>query len=327
MFKATKLCPEAVIIPPNMEKYSRVSREIRAIFNELTPEIEPISIDEAFLDLTGTENLHQMNAAKLLNKTATEIFDKIGITVSIGLSHNKFLAKIASDMNKPQGFSIIGKDETKSFLAALPINKIWGVGQVLNRKLNKNGITLIGQLQKMDLKKLIRDYGKMGERLYYFSRGEDSRVISSVRTIKSISNETTLNKDVSGFQEILKIMWPLCEKVSARLKQENIAGKTINLKLKTINFKIISRAVTLHDATQMAEIIYEKAKIILAPECNGNEYRLIGISMSNLIDAEFADLPELIDQQKQRKIKTEKAMDKIREKFGSDIINKGRKFT
>jgi DNA polymerase IV len=201
------------------------------------------------------------------------------------------------------------------------------VGKVLNRKMTQRGLTQISQLQKMTLPKLTKDYGKMGNRLYYFSRGEDHRTITSEREAKSISSETTLNTDISEFNDVLKILWPLCEKVSVRLKKQNIAGKTINLKLKTIKFKTINRAITLNDPTQMADTIYEKAKILLKPECNGIEYRLIGIGVSKLMDAEFADLPELIDEQKNKKIKTEKAIDKIREKFGIDIINKGRKYT
>ncbi|MCP5382635.1 MAG: DNA polymerase IV [Kordiimonadaceae bacterium] len=327
MFQAKKLCPNAIILPPNMKKYKEVSLQIRKIFDELTPAIEPISIDEAFLDLGGTERLHRLSAAKILSRTAARIANDIGITVSVGLSYNKFLAKLASDLDKPNGFSIIGKNEAKSFLARQPINKIWGIGKVLNNKMNRAGISQIGQLQNMDLKKLIKDYGAMGERLYYFSRGEDTRTVTSSQKIKSVSNETTLEKDISDYEILKKYLWSLCEKLSVRLKYQHLSAKTIHLKLKTANFRTVSRSVTLDVPTQMAEILYIQGKHLLLPECKGLEYRLIGIGVSNFADEQFSDLPDLLDPAKENKIKTERAIDKIRQRFGNDIINKGRKFT
>lgn len=327
MFKANKLCPNAIVLPPNMKKYSDVSKEIRLIFDELTPSVEPISIDEAFLDLSGTLKLHGRSPALTLNKATKKIEDEIGITVSIGLSYNKFLAKLASDLNKPNGFSIIGQKEAKLFLSKQPINKIWGVGKILNAKMKRAGITQIGQLQKMELKKLINDYGSMGERLYYFSRGDDSRSVKREHKVKSISNETTLEKDDGRYEYLKKILWSLCEKVSKRLKDQHLSAKTIGIKLKTSNFRTVSRSVSLDSPTQMAEIIYQHGKKLLKKECNGLEYRLIGISTSKFLDEKFSDIPDMLDPEKETKIKTEKAIDKIREKFGKDIINKGRKFT
>lgn len=327
MFKANKLCPNAIVLPPNMKKYSTVSKQIRLIFDELTPSVEPVSIDEAFLDLNGTLKIHGRSPALTLNRAAKKIEDEIGITVSIGLSYNKFLAKLASDLNKPNGFSIIGQKEAKIFLSKQPINKIWGVGKVLNDKMKHAGITQIGQLQRMELKKLIYDYGSMGERLYYLSRGDDSRSVNREQKIKSISNETTLEKDDGRYEYLNKILWSLCEKVSQRLKNQRLSAKTIGLKLKTSNFRTVSRSISLDSPTQMAEIIYQHGKILLKKECNGLEYRLIGINTSKFIDDNFADIPDMLDQSKETKIKTERAIDKIRKKFGNDIINKGRKFT
>lgn len=327
MFQANKLCPNAIVLPPRMEKYTAVSKQVRQLFDELTPIVEPISIDEAFLDLTGTERLHGMTAAKSLAKTANKISKQIGITVSIGLSYNKFLAKLASDLNKPNGFSVIGRNEAKSFLATQPISKIWGVGKVLQNKMNRAGIQQIGQLQRMELKKLVADYGIIGERLYYFSRGDDSRSVSTERKTKSVSNETTLETDISEFNILKKHLWILCEKLSSRLKNNHHSAKTITLKLKTSNFRNVTRSVTLDGYTQMAETLYEQGCKLLKPECNGLEYRLIGIGVSHFTDEKFSDLPDLIDKNKENRIKTERAMDKIRSKFGKDIINKGRKFT
>ena len=327
MFKANELCPDAVILPPNMQKYLSVSKDIKKIFDELTPIVEPLSIDEAFLDLSGTEKLHGMSPAKVLNRTTKRIEHEIGITASIGLSYNKFLAKLASDLNKPNGFSVIGKKEAKRFLSTQPITKIWGVGKVLNKKMGRGGLTQIGQLQKMDLNKLIRDYGIMGERLYYFSRGEDSRNVIPIQKVKSVSNETTLDGDVTNYETLKKHLWKLCEKLSARLKQKHLSAKTITLKLKTSNFRSISRSVSINNPTQMAEILYTQGKSLLKSECNGLKYRLIGIGVSKFFDDQYSDMPDLIDPIKDNKIKTEKAMDKIRDRFGSHIINKGRTFT
>lgn len=327
MFKANKLCPNAVILKPNMNKYSSVSKDIRAIFDELTPSVEPISIDEAFLDLSGTWKLHGTPPALTLSKVAKKIEAEIGITVSIGLSYNKFLAKLASDLNKPNGFSIIGQKEAKVFLSKQPINKIWGVGKVLKAKMNRAGITQIGQLQKMELIKLVREYGVMGERLYYFSRGDDSRTIKREQKVKSISNETTLEQDNGDYEYLKKLLWSLCEKVSKRLKDKPLSTRTIGLKLKTSNFRTITRSVSIDSPTQMAEILYDHGKTLLKKECNGLEYRLIGISTSNFYDDQYSDLPDLLDPTKETKINTEKTIDKIRKKFGNDVINKGRKFT
>ncbi|HVM82894.1 MAG TPA: DNA polymerase IV, partial [Candidatus Binatia bacterium] len=177
MFQARKLCPQAVVLPPAMSKYQQVGREVRALMLELTPLVEPLSIDEAFLDLSGTEKLHHMTPARSLNKLALKIEREIGITVSIGLSHNKFLAKIASDLDKPRGFSVIGRAETLDFLAGKPVSLIWGVGKVMRERLAQDGISTIGQLQGMDETDLARRYGKMGSHLFHLARGEDRRPV------------------------------------------------------------------------------------------------------------------------------------------------------
>jgi DNA polymerase-4 len=327
MFKANELCPEAIILAPNIKKYLSVSKDIKKIFDELTPVVEPLSIDEAFLDLSGTEKLHGMSPAKVLNKATKRIEHEIGITSSIGLSYNKFLAKLASDLNKPNGFSVIGKKEAKRFLSTQPITKIWGVGKVLNKKMGRGGITQIGQLQKMDLNKLVRDYGIMGERLYYFSRGDDRRKVIPIQKVKSVSNETTLDGDIANYKALKKHLWQLCEKLSARLKQKHLSAKTVTLKLKTSNFRSISRSVSISSPTQMAEILYTQGKFLLKPECSGLKYRLIGIGVSKFSNDQDADMPDLIDPVMDNKIKTEKAMDRIRDRFGSHIINKGRTLT
>ena len=324
MFKALKACPEAVVIKPNMEKYSQVGREVRALMRDLTPQVEPLSIDEAFLDLTGTERLHVAIPALTLAKLAKRIEDQIEITVSIGLSHNKFLAKVASDLEKPRGFSVIGKAETRAFLAAQPVSIIWGVGKALKSALNRDGIRQVSDLQRLEKEQLMKRYGMMGSRLYHLSRGEDSRVINPLGEAKSISAETTFNSDISNVDELSRQLWRLAEKVSRRAKNSGVAGQTVVLKLKTARFKIRTRNRKLPEPTQLADVIYRTARPLLQKEATGIPFRLIGVGISQLCPEERADPPDLLDPAASQRAKAERAMDELREKFGSKAIEKGR---
>jgi nucleotidyltransferase/DNA polymerase involved in DNA repair len=224
MFKALDACPDAVVIKPDMAKYSDVGRQVRSLMQELTPLVEPLSIDEAFLDLSGTARLHGMSPARALAKLIGRIETEIGISASVGLSHTKYLAKLASDMDKPRGFFVLGPDECVEFLRDKPVSFIWGVGKAMQDKLNGDGIRLIGQLQTMEKNDLMRRYGSMGARLYHLSRGEDARSVSSRQESKSISAETTFNTDISSYDELERILWKLSEKVSRRAKKEAWPG-------------------------------------------------------------------------------------------------------
>jgi len=243
MFTAKKKCPDAIIIRPDLKKYSYVSKQIRQLMNTLTPEVEPLSIDEAFLNLSGTEKLHKASPAKTLARFAKKIEDEIGVSVSIGLSHNKFLAKIASDLDKPRGMALIGKSETMEFLAPKPISIIYGVGKIFTKTLKDDGFVNIGQLQNHDQNDLIRRYGDMGARLYRLSKGEDHRGITTRQKVKSVSNETTFGKDISLIDPLSSHLLGLCEKTSERMKKQNLVGHTVTLKLKSSSFKSITRAV------------------------------------------------------------------------------------
>ncbi len=259
MFKALKLCPEAVVIKPDMAKYVAAGKTVRQLMLEVTPLVEPLSIDEAFLDLTGTTRLHGMSPALTLARLLARITKEVGITASVGLSHNKFLAKLASDLEKPRGFSVLGRAETLTFLAAKPVSLIWGVGRAMQEELAKGGITMIGQLQQMEKNELMRRHGSMGARLYHLARGEDARIVSTDDHSKSISAETTFNSDISDRAELERILWPLAEKVSRRAKAEGVAGQTVVLKLKTADFKLRTRNVSLSDPTLLAARIYDAA--------------------------------------------------------------------
>ena len=326
MFKATKLCPDAVIIRGDMEKYVRVSRQIRAHMDDLTPAVQPISIDEAFLDLTGTERLHHASAAETLARFAKTVEQDIGITISVGLSHNKFLAKIASDLDKPRGFAVIGEAETLEFLARQDVSLIWGVGKAMQKKLAADGIHTIGQLQTMEETVLGKRYGAMGLRLAQLSKGKDSRKIESRGGAKSVSSETTFNADLATTTDLHPILRRLAEKVSAQLKAKNIAGRTLVLKLKTADFKQRTRNRALGDPTQLADRIYSEGVSLLKPELDGTRFRLIGIGVSDLVDGHYADPLDLIDNGAQKRRAAEFAMDKIRARFGKHGVDLGLTF-
>ncbi|MCW5732150.1 MAG: DNA polymerase IV [Alphaproteobacteria bacterium] len=324
MFKALKACPNAVVIRPNMKKYAAVGAEVRRLMEEATPLVEPLSLDEAFLDLSGTERLHRHAPAETLMRLARRIEQEIGITVSIGLSYNKFLAKLGSDLDKPRGFAVIGRAEARAFLAARPVSAIWGVGRAMQERLARDGLTTIAQLQDMDERTLVGRYGGIGLRLYRFARGEDARRVDPDGEVKSISAETTFDTDVSDARELEAILWPLCEKVSRRLKRAGLAGRTLTLKLKTAKFRLVTRQASLGTPTQLAEVIFREALALLRREADGTPWRLIGIGASVFAQPSEADRPTLLEPDRARKAKLEQAMDRLRERFGEETIGKGR---
>lgn len=324
MFKALKACPNAVVLPPDMEKYAAVGKQVREKMRDLTPLVEPISIDEAFMDLTGTARLHRMVPAKALARMVKELEAELGITVSVGMAPVKFLAKMASDEQKPRGFFVIGPDEVKDYLAAKPVSALWGVGKAMAAKLERNGLTRVSQLQTMDEAELGLAYGDLGLRLYRLARGIDTRRVTPHHETKSVSSETTFFDDISDLEELDGVLWRQCERVARRAKASGHAGFTVTLKLKTASFKTRTRARTLHDPTQMAEVIYKAARPLLDKEADGTRFRLLGVGISNLTDPEMADPGDLVDVEGARKMKTERALDSVREKFGKDVIGKGR---
>ena len=323
MFEARRLCPHATVIRPDFDKYARASRQVRALMLELTPQVEPLSIDEAFMDLSGTERLHGLSAAKVLARFAARVEQTVGITVSIGLSCNKFLAKIASDLDKPRGFAVLGAAEAASFLAPKPVTLIYGVGKVTQARLARDGYRLIADLQKADERELIRRYGVEGQRLAQLSRGIDARTINPERSRKSVSAETTFERDLSSFRPLERQLWSLTEEVSDRLKQDGLSGATVTLKLKTADFRILTRARSLEDPTQLAGKIFAAGRDLLAREINGTRYRLIGIGVSALTDANAADPVDLVDRGAERRAAAERAVDRVRGRFGQKSVIKG----
>ncbi|WP_306004412.1 DNA polymerase IV [Aquicoccus porphyridii] len=325
MFQALKLCPDAVVLPPRMKLYAEVSREIRAMMEELTPAIEPLSLDEAFLDLTGTARLHGQPPAVMLARLVRRMKGELGVTGSIGLSHNKFLAKIASDLDKPNGFSVIGAAETAGFLQDKPVRMIWGVGQAMQAQLDNAGIHRFSDLLRWDKTDLHARFGAMGDRLYHLARGEDRRRVSANAPVKSISNETTFFEDTSDPDLLDGHIWRLAENVSDRAKARELAGRVVTLKLKRADHTSLTRRVSLRDGTQMADTIYRTARALFDAAGDQGPYRLIGVGISDLItEAEADRAPDLLDPGAARRSGAERASDAIRARFGPDAIRKGR---
>ena len=325
MFQALKLCPEAVVVRPRMEEYVKASKAIRAMMQDLTPAIEPLSLDEAFMDMTGTNKLHGAPPAVMLAKLIKRMKGELGLTGSIGLSHNKFLAKVASDLDKPRGFSVIGKAETNSFLLDKPIGLIWGVGAVAKESLGKAGIQTFSDLLRWDRQDLNQRFGSLGDRLWHLARGHDLRRVTSDSPVKSISNETTFFKDTSDSDILDGHIWRLAEKVSDRAKARDLAGRVVTLKLKRKDHKSLSRRVTLRDPTQIADRIYRTARDLFDQVGPQGPYRLIGVGLSDLVGDADSDLTsDLLDPNAAKRTKAERATDAIRAKFGSDAIVKGR---
>lgn len=324
MFKALKMCPDAVVMRPNMDKYRTASRQVRAIMDKVTPVVEPLSLDEAYLDLSGTTRLHGRAPAVTLAHIAKEVERHVGITISIGLSYNKFLAKMASEIDKPNGFAVIGRSDAVSFLHDQPIGAIPGVGPALANRLKVDGLYTIGDLQRATAAELERRYGDTGKHLARLSRGEDSRRVSPNRAAKSISSERTFAEDIGDTGVLLKRLWPLCEDVAARLKNKALAGGAITLKLKTARFRTLTRTQTLSTPTQLAEVMYRVAKPMMEKEMTKGPFRLIGIGAGSLTEATVADLPDLLNEDLERVKSVETAIDAVRAKFGRGAIRKGR---
>jgi DNA polymerase-4 len=323
MFEARRLCPHATVVPPDMAKYVRVGREVRALMLDLTPLVEPLSIDEAFLDLSGTERLHGRSPARSLAGFARAVEEEIGITVSIGLSENKFLAKLASDLDKPRGFSVLSQREAAAFLAPKPVTFIWGVGKQMGAALAHEGFRTIADLQRATETDLMRRFGTEGLRLARLARGVDARQVSPERETKSVSAETTFETDIAAFRTLERRLWGLSEKVSARLKAKEIAGQTITLKLKTADFRLRTRARSLAAPTQLAAKIFAAGRDLLEREAQGTRFRLIGIGVSALGSPADADPADLVDPQGERSKAAEHAVDRLRAKFGRDAVVKG----
>ena len=320
MFMALQLCPSATVVRPDMAKYVRVGREVRQAMLALTPLVEPLSIDEAFLDLSGTQRVHGMIPAKVLARFARDVERGIGITVSVGLSCNKFLAKIASDLDKPRGFAMLDREQARALLAEKPVGFIFGVGPASQERLAQRGFRTIADLQRAHEIELMKQFSSDGRRLWRLARGIDDRKVVPDRGAKNISNETTFETDIRDFATLEKRLWRLSEKVSFRLKNAGVAGSTITLKLKTSDFRQRTRSESITAPTQLAAKIFVVLRELLAREIDGTAFRLMGAGVSALRPGSPADDNDMLDR---RAAHAERAMDDLRKKFGAGALIRG----
>jgi DNA polymerase IV len=326
MSRARSLCPHAVVLPPDMAKYARVGREIRTRMMALTPLVEPLSIDEAFLDLTGCEPSNGAGAAETLVRFARRVEVEIGVTVSVGLSYCKFLAKLASDLNKPRGFASFSREEAKAWLATQSVGRLWGIGKVGQERLARSGFRLIGDLQRIDEREAMLRLGEDGLRLWRLAQGRDDRSVSAERETKSVSSETTFDRDIADKAELTRILLAQCDRVATRLRREALAASGVTLKLRLADFSLRTRSRSGLRATQLAPRLFAAARPLLEAQPDGIAYRLLGVAASELAPAEGADADDMFVHESGREKFREAAIAALRDRFGPTAVQRGLTF-
>jgi DNA polymerase-4 len=322
MYRALKACPDAVVIKPDFAKYTEVSRSIFAMVRELTPLVQTLSLDEAWIDLSGTERLNGGPAALQLILLQQRIEAETGLTVSIGLAPNRFLAKIASELDKPRGFSVIGTANAQALLANKSVRILPGVGPVFGKTLVSDGYAAVGDLAAADVRDLVKRYGETGLRLHDLSHARDARSVNPEHDRRGMSAENTFNTDLTTSEDLESELWALCEKVASKARRDGVASRVIVLKLRRSDFKIITRRKTLPEPVQTARALFAVGRELLKPEL-GRPYRLIGIGMADIQDAE--DAPDsLFASAETKTLKTETIIDALRAKFGAGAVVAGR---
>ena len=325
MFKALKACPDAVVIRPDFTKYAAAAWQIRALMGTLTPLVMPLSIDEAVLDLRGTEALHGMPPAAALARFARLVESEVGITISIGLAPNRLLAKLAAGRDKPRGFAVLGSDAA-AVLASEPVRTLPGIGPALERRLVARGITHLMHLQALDDRAALA-LGKDGPSLVRRARGQDDRPVQLGGETKSVSAETTFDTDVTDLPTLERHLWRMAEKLARRLREKDLAAGGVVLKLKTARFTSRTRAQRLPGATALPDRLFDAARALLAREADGTAFRLVGLGASPLANAQDADRPDLADPGVARQVAAQRAVDTLRGRFGESVIGKGRGIT
>jgi DNA polymerase-4 len=326
MFKARAACPDAVVIKPDIAKYAREGARIRAMMEALTPLVQPLSIDEAVLDLRGTEALHNAPPAVVLARFAQAVEREVGVTVSVGLAANRLMAKLAAERDKPRGFAVIGAGEAAAWLAPQSVAVLPGVGPAMAKRLAAAGFVRLGQLAALDARAALARFGADGPALVARARGEDNRAVNPARETKSISAETTFDTDIALLAALEAPLWQLCEKLTRRLKDKGFAAGGLVLKLKTADFALRTRSQRLPEPSLLPEVIFAAARPLLQREADGTAFRLIGIGAQPLAPADQADRGDLADPEAPRRAARWKAMEALRARFGEDAVMAGRGF-
>lgn len=324
MFKAKKLCPQGIVVSGRMERYREVSKKIFSLLETLTPLVEPVSIDEAYVDLTGCKRILGTEQEIALG-IKQRIREAVDLSCSIGIAPVKFLAKIASDINKPDGLTIITPDQVPSFIESLPIRKVPGVGKVMLKTIAQLGIETLGDINKFPEKMISKRFGKFGRRLISLSKGSDDSAVTPHLEPKSISTESTLSEDTSDLNLLRRHLLKAADEVGRRLRKHRLKTKTVSIKIKLSDFKQITRSVTITEPTHSSKTIYQSALALLSRYRLPKKVRLIGVGASNLVDSKTPSQPGLFHQGEKTVDnweKVEKAVDDISSKFGKDAIKK-----
>jgi DNA polymerase-4 len=323
MFKALKLCPDAVVIRPDFPRYSDVARRLRIMMGALTPLVQPLSIDEAVLDLTGTTAVHGAPPAVVLARLALRVEAELGITISIGLAANRLLAKLAAERGKPRGFSVLGS-EAPVWLATQPVGLLPGIGPAQIKRLAAKGIGRLGDLQTLSPPQARRLLGDEGPALVARARGVDVRSIQPERAAKSISAETTFDSDLAGLPDLERKLWQVCEKLARRLREQDLAAGGLTLKLKTGGFALRTRAAKLARPTRHPDVLFAQGRALLAREADGTPFRLIGMGTTALLPGNQADGADLADPDADRRVARQAALDTLQARFGPGAVARGR---
>ena len=325
--RAMRLCPHAVCLPGRMSLYASVSHQIREIFNRYSPLVEPLSLDEAFLDVTDSQRLFG-SAAEIANAIKQAISNELSLVASVGIAPNKFIAKIASDLEKPDGFVEVMPGEVQAFLDPLPVSRIWGVGKATGKELDRLGITTIAQLRQQSEAVLQDRFGKFGNHLWRLANGMDDRPVVSDSEAKSISNETTFDSDISNRDTLRAWLIELTEQVCWRLRQQHLFGRTVQIKLRFADFSTITRSHTLPEATQQTKQVWQAVMALFdkAMQSESRRLRLVGVGVSGLSDT--AQRPQvqtdMFEQPEDtRQTQLDEVADAIKSRFGSGGIRRG----
>jgi DNA polymerase-4 len=325
MATAMGLCPNGIVVPVRMARYQEVSQQVFEIFHIFTPLVEPLSIDEAFLDVTGSARLFG-SPVEIAKKIKQKVVETTGLTISAGVAPSKFVAKVASDMEKPDGLTIVARDKVREFLDPLPIKKMWGAGKVTQKALARLSIQTFKDLRLASVEVLEKEFGKHGSHMHQLAMGIDQRDVVTLHDIKSIGHEDTYSKDILALAPAKRELLSLANRVARRMRRKGIEGKTITLKVKYSDFKLITRSVTLHHYTNDSAEIYSSVCRLLEKTAVGKRpVRLLGISLSNLSDTDSGRQLSLFNQSEsnQKRKELNKTADSILEKFGKRGIRPG----
>ncbi|AQS85544.1 MAG: DNA polymerase IV [Acetobacter aceti] len=323
MRRARELCPDAVILPPDMATYRIVAERIRTMMRELTPLVEVKSIDEAVLDLSGTRELHGAPPCVVVARLALRVEKELGVTISIGLATNTLMAKLAAGVDKPRGFGVIGS-EAREWLADKPVRLLPGIGKAQEEALQKLGLARLGTLAALTIEEAFRRLGSRGPELVERARGQSFRKVTPFHPVKSVSTEVTFAQDIGDIPRLERELWDVCEQLALRLKRKKVSTQGISLKLRTASFQTRTRAIQLHTPTVLPDRLFQAARYLLMKEAGTTAFRLIGIYSKNLKPLQEADPPNLTDIHNINSVAMQEAIDTLRLKFGRNIIQRGR---